>query len=111
MITPDDFTAMLAEHPTVEAVIRMSRDGLPLDSYSRGSKQADEIVSIAAELFASAVEARLLRRSDSGRLLLCAEHGSLYCRALDARTLLMVLTNDQQTEQQFDTLLDAYDHK
>jgi predicted regulator of Ras-like GTPase activity (Roadblock/LC7/MglB family) len=111
MITPNDFTTMLAEHPTIEAIIRMSRDGLPLDSYTRGSKPVDEIVSIAAGLFAAAVEARLLRRSDSGRLLLCAEHGSLYCRAFDARTLLMVLTNEQQTEQQLDTLLDAYDHK
>ena len=53
---------------------------------------------------------QLLRSGTSGHLLLCAEHGSLYCRAFDAQTLLLVLTDDQQTEQQLDTLLESYDH-
>jgi predicted regulator of Ras-like GTPase activity (Roadblock/LC7/MglB family) len=109
MITVNDFETLLEAHPSLEAVVRMSRDGLPLAALSRGNKPVDEIVSIVAGLYSSAMEANLIRDDNEGRLLFCAEHGSLYCRAFDDQTLLLLLTYDQKTEQQLEIMLDSYE--
>jgi predicted regulator of Ras-like GTPase activity (Roadblock/LC7/MglB family) len=98
---------LLAGHAQVEAVIRMSRDGLPLASRTRADAPVDEIVSIAAHLFSAARDVRLLG-DDAGRLFVDAGHGSLYCRAIDADTLLLLLTNKKCTEQQLERMFEYW---
>jgi len=102
------FNALLAGHAQLEAVIRMSRDGLPLASHTRANAPADRLVSIAADLYSAAEEARLLGDGGAGRLFIDAEHGSLYCRAIDADTLLLLLTNSTCSEQQFERMFEEW---
>lgn len=108
MHTKNDFETIFSGHPSVEAVIRLSRDGLPLASRARGNAPVDEIVSIVAGLFAAAAEAGLVENKDQGRLYIGARHGSLYCRAVGPEALLLMLTVDQCTEEQFERIFEAW---
>lgn len=103
-----NFELLLAGHPSIEAVIHISRDGLPLASRTRTDAPIDGIVSIAAGLFAAAGEKNLLGNDGNGRLFIGAEHGSLYCRAVNDRTMILFLTNDTSTEQQLERLFEAW---
>ena len=104
-----DFETLLENHPAIEAVIRISRDGLPLASHTRAdAPHIDEIVSVIAGLYAAARDSRLLKEDDGGRLFIGAVHGSLYCRAIDEQTLLLLLTTDQSTEQQLERMYEEW---
>jgi predicted regulator of Ras-like GTPase activity (Roadblock/LC7/MglB family) len=110
MIATDDFEMPLNENPWIEAIVRMSRDGLPLQSRSRSNMPVDEIVSIAAGLFSTAATSHLMRDDTSACMFINAEHGALYIKAEKGNTLLLVLTDRDCTEQQVEAMIAAYDH-
>jgi predicted regulator of Ras-like GTPase activity (Roadblock/LC7/MglB family) len=107
MIDTNEFSRLLDENPSFEAVVRMSRDGLPLFSRARTAGTVDQVVAVAAGLFASALESGLMRDGAAPRLFVSAGHGALYLRTDDDRTLLLILTNSQCTEQQLETIIDG----
>jgi hypothetical protein len=109
MIDKNDFEPLLAANPSIEAVIRMGRDGLAQHSRSRSNAPVDEIVSIAAGLFSGSTGPGLLRPGPSARLFITAEHGCMYVRAEESGTLLLVLTDHEHTEQQLEAMLAAYE--
>lgn len=98
----------MSANPSVEAIFRLSRDGLPLHGRSRGDRPVDEVVSIAAGLFSSAVELGLAGEEDQARLFVSAAHGSLFVKAEEGPTLLLILTTDQCTERQIEAMIDDY---
>jgi predicted regulator of Ras-like GTPase activity (Roadblock/LC7/MglB family) len=108
MAESPDFKTILENHPSIEAIISMSRDGLSLNSSTRSGKPIDEIVSIVAALYAAAMDANLVKADGDGRLFIDAAHGSLYCRSVDANTLLLLLTNDRCTEQQCERVFESW---
>ena len=107
MIDNNEFSRLLDENPSFEAVVRMSRDGLPLFSRTRTAGPVDQVVAVAAGLFASALESGLMSGGAAPRLFISAGHGALYLRTDDDRTLLLILTNSQCTEQQLATIIDG----
>ena len=108
MSNTHNYEKLLAGHSSIEAVIHMSRDGLPLTSRTHADIPVDEIVSIVVGLYAAAEDARLLGGDTGGWLFIGAGHGSLYCRAVDAHTLLLLLTNNQSTEQQLERIFEDW---
>jgi predicted regulator of Ras-like GTPase activity (Roadblock/LC7/MglB family) len=107
MIDNNEFMRLLNENPSFEAIIRMSRDGLPLFSRARTTGTVDQVVALAAGLFASALESNLMNNGKAPRLFISAGHGALYLRSDDDQTLVLVLTNDQCTEQQIESIIDG----
>lgn len=110
MIGSADFQPLLNANPSIEAIFRMSRDGLPLHGLTRTSRKAEDVVSIAAGLFSSALELGLARDDDNARLFIGAGHGSLLVRAEQGQTLLLVLTTGQNTERQIEAMIDGNDN-
>lgn len=107
MIGSADFQPVLDANPSIEAIFRMSRDGLPLHGLTRTDGKVDEVVSIAAGLFSSALELGLARNDDNARLFIGAGHGSLFIRAEKEKTLLLVLATGQSTERQIEAMIDG----
>jgi hypothetical protein len=108
MVGHTDFQPILNANHSIEAIFRLSRDGLPLHGLTRVDRQVDEVVSIAAGLFSSALELGLARDDDHARLFIGAAHGSLFVRAEKGQTLLLVLTTGQSTERQIEAMIDDY---
>ena len=109
MIGHADFQPILNANPSIEAIFRLSRDGLPLHGLARTDRQVDEVVSIAAGLFSSALELGLARDDDNARLFIGAGHGSLFVKAEQGRTLLLVLTTGQCTERQIEAMIAGHE--
>jgi hypothetical protein len=108
MIEPFTIQAILHDHPTIEAVLHLSRSGLPLQCFSlREDFAYEEIVSIAGDLFKGATESASMSDKKALRLFIVADHGSMYLRMLVDETILCVLTCDTSSEQKLDAVFES----
>ena len=110
MITQSDFQKILDDYPAVESVLLCSRNGLILESSARTRESVEAIASIVANLFSAALESAVLSEKSGLRLLLSAEHGSLYIREQEDATLICIASTTTGTEQIFESIL-AYIHQ
>jgi len=110
MIESSVFKRILDANSDIEAVIQLSQDGFILQFESRYKDSVEEIVSIAAGLFATAKETESLIRNRKVQMFISTEHGMLYMRELaDKSVLLSVIKNHtayQQIEKSF--IFDQY---
>ncbi|MBD3344716.1 MAG: hypothetical protein GF401_06605 [Chitinivibrionales bacterium] len=77
--------------PAIEAVAQVSKDGLPTAWQVRGAASVEEIVSLAAGLFAAGCNLDVLPDTGEKKLSVTTDHGTMYIRELNESRFIMVL--------------------
>jgi predicted regulator of Ras-like GTPase activity (Roadblock/LC7/MglB family) len=92
--------------PQVEAAVKLSRDGLPLDWRCRGSASIEEISSIAAGLVSFGYELELVSDASSAQLTVETDHGAMLVRAFEDDSLVLILSSRGCSVQDIETKMD-----
>ncbi len=83
--------AVLRRVPQVEAVVRLSRDGLLLSRHARNAAAIEELSVVGADILHAVRESGLTRDEEKRRVTVEAEHGTMYLREMGDQTVMLVL--------------------
>lgn len=90
----------------VEAVIQLSKDGLPLAWRCRIDAPVEEITSIAAGLFSMGFELELVPNRLTAQLSIETDYGFMLVRTLSDNTLILILSTRSCSLQALEIKLD-----
>ncbi len=92
----------------IEAVIQLSRDGLPLAWRCRFDSSVEEITSIVAGLFTLGFELELISQKQTAQLLIETDNGAMLVRTIPDDTFILILSARGCPVQELEMKLDQY---
>jgi|WetSurMetagenome_2_1015567.scaffolds.fasta_scaffold226600_2 predicted regulator of Ras-like GTPase activity (Roadblock/LC7/MglB family) len=79
--------------PLVEAVIQVSKDGLPLAWRCRSDISVEETASLVSGLFSLGFELDLVPDKKSAQLSIDTDHGTMLMQTMPDNSVMLVLTS------------------
>ncbi len=102
---------IFATSPLVEAVIRISKDGLPLAWRSRSDISVEEIASLVSGLFSLGFELGLAPDKNNAQLSIETDHGAMQVQTMPDDTIFLVLTSQGGPIKEIDMKLKCSFHQ
>jgi predicted regulator of Ras-like GTPase activity (Roadblock/LC7/MglB family) len=90
-VDPTRLDELFASSPLVEAVVQISRDGLPLAWRCRGDCPVEQIASVAAGLFSLGCEMGIAPEKKHGLLSIDTGRGVLLMQSMPDETFCCVM--------------------